>query len=99
MSGPVGVGQVVGEAAKVGMKNVLNLAAFITISIGMFNLLPFPALDGGRIIFLLIEAVRRKPLNPKWEGYVNAAGLILLFALMILVTAKDIFQLFLKLNQ
>ncbi len=94
LSGPVGVGQVVGEAAKVGMKNVLNLAAFITISIGMFNLLPFPALDGGRIIFLLIEAVRRKPLNPKWEGYVNAAGLILLFALMILVTAKDIFQLF-----
>lgn len=94
LSGPVGVGQVVGQAAKAGAKNVLNLAAFITISVGMFNLLPFPALDGGRIIFLLIEAVRRKPLNPKWEGYVNAAGLLLLFALMILVTAKDIFQLF-----
>lgn len=94
LSGPVGVGQVVGQAAQVGFGSILNIAAFITISIGMFNLLPFPALDGGRIIFLLIEAIRRKPVNPKWEGYINMAGLMLLFLLMILVTFKDIFNLF-----
>ena len=94
LSGPVGVGQVVGQAAQAGLMSVLSLAAFISISIGIFNLLPFPALDGGRIVFLLLEAVRRKPVNPKWEGYINAAGLILLFGLMIVVTLKDIIGLF-----
>lgn len=94
LSGPVGVGQVVGQAAKIGWSSILSLAAFISISIGIFNLLPFPALDGGRILFLLIEGVRRKPINPKWEGYINAAGLILLFLLMIVVTFKDILNLF-----
>jgi regulator of sigma E protease len=94
LSGPVGIGQVVGEAAKVGFTSLLSLAAFISISIGMFNLLPFPALDGGRIVFLLIEAIRRKPVNPKWEGYINMAGLLLLFGLMIVVTFKDVWNLF-----
>ena len=61
---------------------------------GLFNLLPFPALDGGRIFFLLIEIVRRKPVNPKYEGYVHLAGLALLFALMIFVTANDIAKIF-----
>lgn len=94
LSGPVGVGQYVGEAAKVGFKSLINLVAFISISIGMFNVLPFPALDGGRVVFLGIEAIRRKPINPKWEGYVNTVGLLLLFGLMIVVTLKDIFKLF-----
>jgi len=94
LSGPVGVGKYVGEAARYGLSTLLNLAAFISISVGMFNLLPFPALDGGRILFLLIEAVRRKPLNPKWESYINAAGLVLLLVLMAAVTFKDILGLF-----
>ena len=94
LSGPVGVGKVVGQAAQFGLMSVLSLAAFISISIGIFNLLPFPALDGGRIVFLLLEAIRRKPIDPKWEGYINAAGLILLFGLMIIVTLKDIIGLF-----
>lgn len=94
LSGPVGVGQVVGQAAEQGLPNLLSLAAVVSISVGMFNLLPFPALDGGRIIFLLIEGIRRKPVNPKWEGYINAAGLILLLGLMLVITCKDIFNLF-----
>lgn len=94
LSGPVGVGEVVGQAAAIGWRSLVNIAAFISISIGIFNLLPFPALDGGRIIFLLIEAIRRKPINPKVEMWVNTAGLILLFALMIVVTFKDIVGLF-----
>lgn len=94
LSGPIGVGQIVGQAASIGWQSLLSVAAFISISIGMFNLLPFPALDGGRILFLLIEAVRRKPVPAKWEGYINAAGLILLFGLMILVAFKDLWNLF-----
>lgn len=94
LSGPVGVGKVVGEASKMGYSTLMTLAAYIAISIGVFNLLPFPALDGGRVIFLIIEGIRRKPINRKWEGYVNAAGLILLFGLMIVITCKDILGLF-----
>lgn len=94
LSGPIGVGQVVAQAAKIGLSSVLSLAAFISISIGMFNLLPFPALDGGRMVIYIIEAIRRKPINPKVEGYINGAGLVLLLGLMVVVTAKDIFNLF-----
>lgn len=94
LSGPVGVGQAVGEAAKNGARSLVSLAAFLSISIGMFNLFPFPALDGGRVLFLLIEAVRRKPVSAKVEGIVNLAGLLCLFALMIAVTFKDIWNLF-----
>ena len=81
-------------ARELGLSSLVSIAAFISISIGMFNLLPFPALDGGRIVFLLVEAVRRKPINPRWEAYVNTAGLLLLFGLMIVVTLKDIWGLF-----
>ena len=94
LSGPVGVGEVVGQAAAIGWKSLVNVAAFVSISIGIFNLLPFPALDGGRIVFLIIEGIRRKPINPKIENWVNAAGLILLFALMLVVCFKDILGLF-----
>ena len=94
LSGPVGVGEVVGQAAAIGWRSLVNIAAFISISIGIFNLLPFPALDGGRIVFLIIEAIRRKPVSPKIENWVNTAGLLLLFALMIVVTFKDVLGLF-----
>lgn len=94
LSGPVGVGQVVGEAAKMGISSLASIAAFISISIGMFNLLPFPALDGGRVIFLLIEAIRRKPIPTKYEAYINGVGMILLFGLMIVITLKDVMNLF-----
>ena len=94
LSGPVGVASAVGEASSMGLSSFLMLAAFITINLGVFNLLPIPALDGGRLLFLLIEAVRGKPINPKYEGYVHALGFVLLFGLVIIVTFNDIVRLF-----
>lgn len=93
LSGPVGVSTAIGEAAAVGTENLLLMVAFITINIGVFNLIPLPALDGGRLLFLLIEAVRGKPIPPKYEGYVHAAGLFLLLGLMIFVTFNDVVKL------
>jgi regulator of sigma E protease len=94
LSGPVGVTSAIGEAAGMGLSTVLSLLALITINIGVFNLLPVPALDGGRLVFLLIEALFRRRVPPKYEAYVHAAGLIALFGLMIVVTVGDIARLF-----
>ena len=94
VSGPVGVVSEIGESAKYGAGSVLFLLALIAINIGVFNLLPFPALDGGRILFIVIEAIIRRPVNKKIETAVNFAGLALLLTLMIFVTAKDIISLF-----
>ena len=91
---PVGVVSEIGESAKYGAGSVLFLLALIAINIGVFNLLPFPALDGGRIFFIVIEAIIRRPVNKKIETAVNFAGLALLLTLMIFVTAKDIISLF-----
>lgn len=66
------------------------MMAFISVNIGIFNLLPLPALDGGRLFFLAVEGIRRKPVNPKYEGYVHGAGLVLLLLLMLVVTFNDI---------
>lgn len=93
LSGPVGVSSAIGEAAAVGTENLLLMVAFITINIGVFNLIPLPALDGGRLFFLLIEALRGKPIPPKYEGYVHAAGLFLLLGLMAFVTFNDVIKL------
>lgn len=94
LAGPVGVGQVIGQAMSVSLSSLFNMIAFLTINIGVFNLLPIPALDGGRLIFLIIEGIRRKPINPKYEGYVHAVGLILLLLLMVFVFFNDIVRLF-----
>ena len=93
LAGPIGMTQVVGEAASVGMSSLLLLAAFITINVGIFNLLPIPALDGGRLLFLIIEAVRRKPIKPEYEGYVHMVGFALLILLMVVVAFHDIWRL------
>lgn len=105
LMGPVGMGGVVNdivqdETATMGVKtlSLLNLAAFLAINLAAMNLLPLPALDGGRLFFLAIDALlsltRRKSLNPKYEGYIHAAGLILFFGLMIFVFFNDILRLF-----
>ena len=93
LAGPVGMTQVVGEAAKVGLPNLTLLLAFITINVGIFNVLPIPALDGGRLLFLIIEAIRRKPIKPEHEGYIHFVGFTLVILLMIFVTFNDILKL------
>lgn len=94
LSGPVGIAGVVGEAASMGWASLLSIAAFLTINVGVFNLLPLPALDGGRLLFVIIEGVRGKPVKAEHEGWVHAVGMILLLGLMAVVTLKDIFSLF-----
>ncbi len=94
VSGPIGVAEVVGDAAKMGFLNFLYIVIVLSINLGVFNLIPFPALDGGRFLFLIIEGIRRKPINRDVESYINFVGILLLFALMIFVTVKDVLNLF-----
>ena len=94
MSGPVGIVTVISEAASLGLKNVLMILAMITINLGIFNLVPFPALDGGRHLFLIIEHLRGKPINQKYEIIVNTAGMFMLLTFMAFVTFSDITRLF-----
>ena len=94
VSGPIGMADAVGSAAKEGTTSLLYLFTLITMNLGVFNLLPLPALDGGRIIFILIEMVCRRPIKREIEQTINTVGLMLLMGLMLLVTVKDIFNLF-----
>lgn len=102
MAGPVGMAQVISQAAAMGLEtgfvtalnNILMIMVILTVNLGIFNLLPLPALDGGRLVFLIIEGIRRKPINPKYEGWVHAAGFVLLMGLMVLVAFNDIVRLF-----
>ena len=73
--------------------NMLNMAVLLSANLGVMNLLPLPALDGGRLVFLIIEAIRRKPINRKVEGSIHFAGLMLLMALMVFVMYNDIVKL------
>jgi len=102
ISGPIGVTTAIGDAVATGLETsvrdgILNLmlfVSFITVNLGIFNLLPFPALDGGRIMFLGIEGIRRKPVPVKFETAVNAVGFLLLIVLIVAVTVNDVFRLF-----
>ncbi|MBE6596798.1 MAG: RIP metalloprotease RseP [Ruminococcaceae bacterium] len=96
VSGPVGVTEVVGDAAKSGFSNLVYVVCVVSINLGVFNLLPIPALDGGKFAFLAVEAIIRRPINKKFEAYVNFIGIVLLFGLMIFVTFKDIIKLILR---
>ena len=93
VSGPVGVAEVVGDAAQTDPTNFFYIICVLSINLGVFNLIPFPALDGGRFLFLGIEAIRRKPINKNVESYINFIGIMILFGFMIVVTFKDIFKL------
>lgn len=92
--GPVGVGQIMGQALSVGFGNFLFTLAMIAIFLAISNLLPIPALDGGRILFLAIEGARRRPVNPKIEAKVNSVFFTLLILLMVFVTVRDIWRIF-----
>lgn len=95
VSGPVGVTQAMTEAAQQSIADLIYLAVVISMNLGVMNLLPFPALDGGRLVFLVVEGIRRKPVSPRIEGYVHFAGFAVLMVLMVLILAKDIIGLFL----
>ncbi|MBQ0083309.1 MAG: site-2 protease family protein [Clostridiales bacterium] len=93
LSGPVGITAVVGNAAKQNINNLWPIMALITINLGIFNLLPFPALDGGRIFTIIIEMIFRKRVPEKVEATINTVGFAILFVFMIIVMASDIFKL------
>ena len=94
MAGPVGIVQVTGEMAQAGISPVLELAAFISIAVAITQILPFPALDGGRIAFVLLEWVRRgKRVPPRVEGIVHSVGFIVLMALLVAITYQDIIRI------
>ncbi len=94
VSGPVGTVNVIAETASMGIRSLATLFVFISMNLGIFNLLPLPALDGGRVFFVLVEALRGKPIKPEHEGYVHFAGMVLLLLLMAVITLKDIIKLF-----
>lgn len=93
VSGPVGVTAVMGEAVKTSLFDLLPLLAMLTVNLGILNLLPLPALDGGRLMFILFEMIFRKPVPAKYENIIHAVGFALLFGLLILIAGKDILQL------
>src|SRR5574344_565714 len=94
LSGPVGMYSVVGESGKYGIESVMYLTAYLSINLAVINALPFPAFDGGHVLFIVIEAITKKKVNPKVENIIHTIGFILLMLLMLLITVKDIIKLF-----
>ena len=102
VSGPIGMTSAISQATASGLEssfwdgleNLVYVMMIITVNLGVVNLLPLPALDGGRLIFLIIEAIRRKPIKPEHEGYVHAIGLVLLLIFMVVISINDIIRLF-----
>ena len=93
MSGPIGVVQSVSTVASFGWGSLMTLAALIAINIGIVNLLPIPAMDGGRLVFLFIELIRGKPVKEEHEGMVHFIGIVALMVLMVIVTFNDIVRI------
>lgn len=96
LGGPVAIFKASSDAAKNGIENILYFLAMISINIGIFNLIPIPALDGGKIVLNILEAIRRKPLKQEIESYVTLAGVVIMVVLMIAVTWNDIMRLFFR---
>ncbi len=94
LSGPVGIYSIVGESSKAGFANLLYLMAFLSVNVGVINLLPIPAFDGGHILFIIIEKIKGSPVNPELENKIHAIFLMLLMGLMVIITFNDILRLF-----
>lgn len=94
LAGPVGIYSIVGEEVNNGMVNTLYLISFLSINVGFINLLPFPAFDGGRVLFLIIEKIKGSKVNPKMENIIHNIGFALLLLLMLIITIQDIRKLF-----
>lgn len=93
VAGPIGIAGVVGNASAQGLGDLLSIMAIISINLALINLIPIPALDGGRLLFVLIESVIRRPINPRIAERVNAVGFVFLILLMVVVTAHDVFKI------
>lgn len=93
VAGPIGIVGLVGDAAEFGLTSLLMFTAIISLNLAVINMLPFPALDGGRLVMVGIEAVTRRPINPVWVGRVNLVGFVLLLVLMVAVTWNDVLRL------
>ena len=93
VTGPVGIVSIVGDAASFGFTHLLSLTAIISLNLAVINVLPFPALDGGRLLLVVIEVVKGSPISPRVAYGLNAAGFVLLMVLMVAVTYNDILRL------
>ncbi|MHB8904170.1 MAG: RIP metalloprotease RseP [Patescibacteria group bacterium] len=93
-AGPVGIAKITGQAARLGVNYLLQFAALLSLNLAVINILPFPALDGGRILFLLVEKIRNKPVKKEIEAMIHNIGFLLLIALVLFITYKDIIKLF-----
>ena len=93
VAGPIGIAGAVGSASAQGFGNLLSIVAIISINLAIINLIPVPALDGGRLLFVLIESIIRRPIKPRIAQTVNAIGFVFLILLMVVVTAHDIFKI------
>ena len=94
VSGPIGIAVMTGQAAKMGFVYLLQFGAILSINLAILNILPIPALDGGRILFLIIEAISGRPVNGKVEAIIHNIGFLLLMLLVLVVTYKDVLGLF-----
>ncbi|GAG88785.1 unnamed protein product, partial [marine sediment metagenome] len=90
--GPVGIWFIFETATKLGFIYIVQLTALISVNLAVLNILPFPALDGGRLVFLVIEAIRRKRVTPRIEGIVHMIGFAILIGIMLLITFRDIMR-------
>ena len=93
VTGPIGIAGMVGDAAEFGFVTLMVFTAFISLNLAVINLLPIPALDGGRLLFVIAEAIIRRPINPEWMARVNLAGFAFLILLMVAVTYNDIIRI------
>ncbi|HEY8740990.1 MAG TPA: site-2 protease family protein, partial [Candidatus Dormibacteraeota bacterium] len=98
-SGPVGIVRATAAAASAGLVSLLQFMAFLSINLGILNLLPLPALDGGRLAFLVVEGVRRKPVDPSKEQRVHYAGLLVLLAFVVFISYNDVIRLGIPFSQ
>ena len=94
IAGPVGIAGIAGNAAKFGFVYFLSFIAFLSVNLAIINILPFPALDGGRLLFLIIEKIKGSPVNSRISSVVHGAGMAILLTLMLMVTYRDILKLF-----
>lgn len=93
VAGPVGMVSIVGEAVNFGIGTLIQFAAILSLNLGIINLLPIPALDGSRLVFLAIEGIRGRPVNPAKENFIHFIGLVVLLGLMVLITYQDVWRI------